>query len=177
MSSFEIGDVVIATDGESLTLSREGEPVVNLRLDSAGLAELLDFLRSVRVTRFNRRRGFRVPIVSDDLRVRLGGDFAHVDTKPRDVSLSGVFLEFPRGTVPALEMGDNVEVSVGLSKFASTMQGIVRRRTDEGLGIEFSHAANAEAPTPPADFSRIVMRLEREWLSARLGSDLIEDGS
>ncbi len=174
MSSFEIGDVVIATDGESLTLSRDGEPVVNLRLDSAGLAELLDFLRSVRVTRFNRRRGFRVPIVSDDFKVRLGGELAHLDIKPRDVSLSGIFLEFESGTVPPLEMGDDIEVSVALSKFASTMQGIVRRRTDEGLGVEFSHAADSEAPTPPADFSRIVMRLEREWLSNRLGNDLID---
>jgi len=175
VSSFEIGDVVIATDGDSLTLSREGEPVVSLRLDSAGLSELLDFLRSVRVTRFNRRRGFRVPIVTDDFKVRLGGDLAHVDAKPRDVSLSGIFLEFPPGTVPQLEMGDDVEVSVGLSKFASTMQGIVRRRTDAGLGIEFSHAADTESPTPPADFSRIVMRLEREWLSDRLGVDPPDD--
>ncbi|MCG8470067.1 MAG: PilZ domain-containing protein [Gemmatimonadetes bacterium] len=168
MSSFEIGDVHVATDGESLTLSRDGEPVVELRLDSDGLSELLDFLRSVRVTRFNRRRGFHVPIVVDDFKVRLGGDLSHLDARPRDVSLSGIFLEFPPGATPQLEVGDEVEVSVALASYASTMNGIVRRRTEDGLGIEFSHAADTRAPTPPSDLSRIVMRLEREWLSARL---------
>jgi hypothetical protein len=48
------------------------------------------------------------------------------------------------------------------------MSGTVRRVTDEGLGIVFSHADDAENPTPPLPFHRIVMQLEREWLAARV---------
>jgi len=208
VSSFEIGDVVIAADADGLTFSRDGEPLVALHLDGKGLSELLDFLRSVKLSPVNRRRGFRVPVLTSDLEVRLGGELAALRVRARDLSLSGIFLEFdgpgaadeaagtgagspdaasdavspeavsdagsPEAVSSAeamrLAVGDAVQISVALPDLESTLEGFVRRRTKEGVGVVFSHAADAESPTPPPDFSRIVMRLERDWLAARLGT-------
>ena len=169
MGSLEIGDVVIATEGGRLTFSRDGESVVKIRLDADGLSELMDFLRSVRVDEQNRRRGFRVPILSDRFQSHLRGDLASVPTRARDVSLSGIFLEFPDGT-PEIDVSDPVTVFVEYGHDRAELDGIVMRRTDQGVGIVFGHAANVESPTPPAELSRIVMLLEREWLAARIGS-------
>lgn len=167
VSRLEIGDVVIATEGDLLTFSRRGESVVRIQLDSDGLSELLDFLRSVRIDRQNRRRGFRVPVVSDRFQTRLGGDLAAFATRARNVSLSGIFLEFPE-RMPDIDIGHQIEIAIDYRNETAALSGTVTRRTKKGFGVVFEHAADARDPTPAAEFSRIMMLLEREWLAARL---------
>ena len=167
MSRVEIGGVVITAEAGRVTFSHAGEPTAKIELDSEGLSELMDFLRSVRVDRQNRRRGFRVPVLSNRFRARLRGALSSVETRARDVSLSGIFLEFPSG-VPPIDVDDRVQIFLEYGNDATELSGTVTRRTEKGVGVVFSHAANAQAPTPPAEFSRIVMLLETEWLAARL---------
>ncbi len=168
MDHIEIGDIIVATDGNSLTLRRRGEPDVQLRLDAAGVGELLDFMRSIRLSEVNRRRGFRVPVVTPRLNVTLAGAFGSVTAHPRDLSLSGIFVEFADADMPTLEVGDEVEVSVALDEDRCTMSGAVSRLEESGYAIVFGHAADSSHPSPPAPFARIVMQLESEWLAARL---------
>lgn len=169
MKQIEIGGVTFAADESGLTLTRAGEPGT-LRLDPEGVSELLDFLRSVRVNQFNRRRGFRVPVLTSNLRVTLHGGFGTVEALARDVSLSGIFLEFERHRMPDVHVEDPVQIGIILGDESTVMDGIVRRRTGDGFGIVFSHAADTNDPSPPAAFARIVMYLEREWLAARIRS-------
>lgn len=168
-SRLQIGDIVVEAEGGQISFQREGESTVNLKLEGMALSELLDFLRSVRVDQQNRRRGFRVPVVSNRLQAQLGAPHDKARARARDVSLSGIFLEFPEG-VPELQVNDRVDIAISHGNDDAAMRGIVKRRTDAGLGIEFGHAADTESPTPPAEFARIVMLLEKEWLADRLGT-------
>lgn len=168
MKRIEIGQVVVTAEEDALTLRRRGETDVELRLDASGVSELLDFLRSVRLNRFNRRRGFRVPVVSDALEVSIAGASGSAPVRVRDVSLGGIFLEWASRTRQAFDPPDEIQVTLARGGETVTMPGTVRRATDDGLGIVFSHADDAENPTPPLAFHRIVMQLEREWLAARV---------
>ncbi|MDX1579089.1 MAG: PilZ domain-containing protein [Gemmatimonadota bacterium] len=169
MSEIEIGGVIFAADEEGLTLSRAGQPGA-LHLDPGAVSELLDFLRSARVNELNRRRGFRVPVVSGNLRVLLRGPFGQIEAPARDVSLSGIFVELDRHRMPDLHVQDSVELRMTLGDEDIILGGTVRRRTEEGFGIVFAHAADTSDPSPPAGLTRIVMFLERDWLAARVRS-------
>lgn len=167
MSKIEIGEVEVAAEDGRLTFRRRGEPVANIRLDEQGLNELLDFLRSVRIDAHNKRRGFRVPNVDDRIQIQLGGRFASTPARARDVSLSGIFIEFP-AEAPELAMGEELEMSIDYGNETAILKGTVMRQTPEGCGVVFEHAASTESPTPPSTFARIVMALERDWLASRL---------
>lgn len=161
-----IGDVTVTDSEDTLTFQSASHPDVEIDFDIRGVGALFDFLRSSSVNPANRRRGFRIPLESDDgVRATIRHGRTVLEASPLDVSLSGALLK-PTGEWPEeIPVGTPIEVRLHLDDECTTLNSAIRRRAGVCYGIEFVDAVDGEELTPPPDLARLIARLERRWLA------------
>ena len=94
-----------------------------------------------------------------------GGGILHASV--RDISDSGVFVTFADG-VPDLSPRDSVAVTLAFDGKRVTVDGVVRRRDAEGIGIYFPVVVEDPELNSPPELRAMVQALERAWLSHRV---------
>jgi hypothetical protein len=138
-------------------------------LDSEGIKELMDFLRSCVINEFNQRKAFRVPVFpSSGLSARLRISQKSCSVTPKNISLAGIFVEFPYGDTPDLDEDSDIELTIKLESKSLTLRGIVRRREANGYGILFPECLRDGEVHPPDSLRQMVMELQRRWIKNRI---------
>jgi len=167
MAEITIGDVQLASDGRSLTIRRKDQPNVAIGLDTQGVEQLIEFVTSLVGAEFNRRRTFRVPVgVASVISVVIQAGKKSVSVTPRNISLTGIFVEAPSSEKLTLSHGDVCQVSLDFEGRKCTLGGVVRRCVDNGYGIFFPETMKGEEIEAPSSLVRIVMELQRRWVAA-----------
>jgi hypothetical protein len=72
--------------------------------------------------------------------MREAATHAAVLVQLRNISLSGCYLETPRQIAP----GGRVRIILQLAEIRADVWGVVSRRDDKGLGIQFTNGATVE---------------------------------
>ncbi len=168
----EVGGVRVSADHAGITL-RHPSHTVALSLDLAGVGKLMDFLRSCTVNRFNRRRSFRIPVEPGaglEVEVSIAG-VTHGATTG-DVSFTGILLEPREGDRLPLTVGDVITITLRLGDDCVTLRSSVRREALEGVGVHFLDSLRAGEVDPVPDLARLMAKLERLWLAARVSARL-----
>jgi hypothetical protein len=166
MAEVTIGEVKFFSDGNSLAMGRVDQLGFTMFLDTEGMEELVDFLTSLVGTEFNRRQASRVPLwESCGLRVQLCVGEKQFSARPANISLTGIFVIFSSDEGPDLRQGANVQVTLEFEGESATLQGIVCRSAECGYGLFFPEATNGDRIDPPKSLSRVVMELQRRWLT------------
>jgi len=169
MNETQIGDVIVSTDGQALVMCCTDNEALRIHLDSDGIEELMDFLRSCVVNEFNQRKAFRIPVFpSSGLSARLRISQKTWSVTPKNISLTGIFVEFPYGDTPGLEKDSDVELTIQLESKALTLRGIVRRREANGYGILFPECLRDGEVYPPDSLRQMVMELQKRWIKNRV---------
>ena len=168
MAEITIGDAHLVSDGETLTIGRRGQRDLTLSLDAAGVAELIDFVTSLATTEFNRRQDFRVPIHhSSGLSVQIRKGDRLISVTPTNISITGIFIELPRDDWIDFEQDDQMSVILEFEGEKQDHRGVVRRCADNGYGLFFPKSMKGNELDPPAELSRVVMELQRRWMTRR----------
>ncbi|MCG8467238.1 MAG: PilZ domain-containing protein [Gemmatimonadetes bacterium] len=164
----DVGGVRISTDVAGVTLTHRSQGI-GLELDVPGVGKLMDFLRSCRVNRFNRRRAFRVPVEpGSGLEVEVEIDGVTHRAMTGDVSFTGILLEPSDDDAFELEIGQTVGVTLRLDGDCVTLESSVRRKAVEGVGLQFAESVKGDELDPVPELARVMANLERLWLQARV---------
>ena len=78
--------------------------------------------------------------VADTVMMREAATDAAVLVQLRNISLSGCYLETPR----QIALGARVRIVLQLADIRADVWGVVSRRDDKGLGIQFTNGATVE---------------------------------
>ena len=165
MNETKIGDVIVRSDGQALDMRHSHNDALRTRLDHDGIKERMDFFRSSTINESNQRKSFRIPVLpSSGLSARLRISQKTWSVTPKNISLTGIFVEFPHGDTPGLEKDSDVDLTIQLNSKAVTLRGVVRRRKANGYGILFPECLRDKEVCPPESFRNMVMELQRRWL-------------
>ena len=165
MPEITIGDILLVSDGNTLEISRRGQPNTSVSLNAKGVAQLYEFARLIGDEN-NRRNAFRVSLWEPcGLTVRLRSDAAEFTGQPTNISLTGVFVELSSADRGKITLGDELQVELQFQGRSTSYLGVVRRREGNGIGIFFPESMNAEQCDPPAELAQIVMELQRRWIA------------
>ena len=169
MNETQIGDVIVSSDGQALDMRYTHNEALRIRLDSDGIEELMDFLRSCVINEFNQRKAFRIPVFpSCGLSATLRMFQKTWSVTPKNISLTGIFIEFPDGDTPDLNIDSEVELTVQLENKALALRGLIRRREANGYGILFPECLRKGEVYPPDSLRQMVMELQRRWIQNRM---------
>lgn len=122
-----------------------------------------------RVTTAEVRGALRVPTLDGKLAVELmvEGDELY-RPRPRNLSVTGMLVEFDDSSDPGLYPFDKVAIALRLGEERIALRGIVRRcEPVEGgkiYGLLFPETTGGDIPEA---LRRIVDQIEREWLEAQ----------
>ena len=113
-----------------------------------------------------RREGFRARVVhglslESELRCSKNKVWS---SKALNLSLNGILLEFPKGTVPSLHVNEKVSVKLCCHEDIVWVPGIVRHQYANRVGICFPEFMHATAKSTEQIISRILRAVERGWL-------------
>ncbi len=164
MAEITIRDLQLTFDGETLVISSLDNPNRSVAMDAESVVDLVEFVTSFAQTGANRRMTFRVPVLAEskfDVRVVVRGkDFR---ATPVDISMTGIFLDFPRQHWVDLPPDSMLGIKMRLGDHLQELYGNVRRCEGLGYGISFPDSITDESVEPPIDLRRIVMELQRQW--------------
>lgn len=186
MAKIKLNDIQLVYDGETMIISSVKEPDKCVSLDAKSVEELVDFVHLLapvtpvpavaktatteksKPAGANRREAFRVP-VSDDwgLTVTLFAGKNRFQTKANNISMTGVFVEMPTGQSLDLKIDDQVRARLSMDDMNVTVDAVVRRSVESGYGLFFPESMKGEHVTPPPEIRRIVMELQRRWMTLR----------
>ena len=111
-----------------------------------------------------RRRSLRVP-TNAGLWVQAKTDDGRVvNAQLRDLSLSGMFLEFLRGDDPGLPVNARISLELRLNHLRANLAGWIRRRVGSSYGIAFQHDAETGMESPD-ELRRIYMTLRQQKIT------------
>lgn len=115
------------------------------------------------------RNSFRVPLHRDTrLQVTVESDQGKWSPRPVDISLGGILMDFQDSRIPEFEEDASIMVTLKLGDQKTELEGFVGRRDGTCYAAYFVEALRQLRDgkrTAPAKISRIVDRLEAEWLS------------
>ncbi|MEZ6125163.1 MAG: hypothetical protein R3C49_18605 [Planctomycetaceae bacterium] len=135
----------------------------DLSIPAERVPDLIHFL--LRISTGKVRRAFRVPVTEGALDVWVMAGSDRVSLRPLHISLVGIGLAVT-GDVPFI-VGDAVAVEMKSSGKSAVITGIVRRREETELGIEFNDCYRDGNLAPPEALRQIIAPLEMQWLRAR----------
>ena len=139
MSKITLGDVIIIREEEHLIL--EGQQLENtqLKIDSAYLQDLIDFLVSQKTDETQARMGFRVPIISShELCVKVKDSHKTRQCNPLNISLSGILLDFMGIDNPDWSKNEELKVTLQFRDKQITLRGKVSRCFRKSVWCIFS---------------------------------------
>ena len=168
MADITIGDVKFRSDGRTLTITPRDQPDKAISLDRNAFEKLLDFVNTLVQSEYsyNRRQAFRVPLwEACGLKVEICTGDAKFLTRPTDVSLTGIFVEFRPEDPVSLRVNDLVDVVMTFEGHTDTFRGIVKRVERHGAGLFFARSMHAEQMSPPPEITGLVMELQRQWIA------------
>ena len=169
MSKITLGDVKITSEEGHLIFEDQRLENTQLKIDSADLQDLIDFLVSHKTDESQQRMGFRVPIISShELCVKVADSHKTRQCNPLNISLSGIFLDFMENDNPDWSNNEEINVTLQFRNKRITLRGKISRRFENQYGIFFPDCMRQGILDPPEQLSYIVGELEREWLSDKL---------
>jgi hypothetical protein len=169
MSKITLGDVIIIREEEHLILEDQRLENTQLKIDSAYLQDLIDFLVSQKTDETKARMGFRVPIISShELCVKVNDSHKTRQCTPLNISLSGILLDFMGIDNPDWSKNEELKVTLQFKNKQITLRGKVSRCFENQYGVFFPDCMRQGILDPPEILSYIVGELEREWLSDKL---------
>jgi hypothetical protein len=134
--------------------------------DEHGELLLIDVPKSVHVC--EAARSFRIPI-SDKMEfkttITLGED-VH-SPAARDLSQTGMRVEFPIGRVPEIPLGQEGMAELELEGRSASLLVRFRRRHSYGYGLYFIDSLEETVIQPTEDLREITSILERLWIQER----------
>ncbi len=163
-----IGSACFAHDGQALTVTSVDEPhlSVRTRLGSEQIEQLVEFLAGLPQDGEDRRHAFRVSIASGTgVQVRLRKNGGTVECVPRDISMVGLRVAMDLKAIRRLALDDELLVEILFDGVRMELAGRVRRLRPDSCGILFVDALRGDDVRPPAALARLVMELQRRWLS------------
>lgn len=125
-----------------------------------------------------RRTAFRIPVAlieGHSLQVHaFDGQGRSWPGRPVDLSISGMLVAFPKTDSPPFRFGSRLTLTLGLDKTEVSLPAVVNRVVDmgaeQGYGVFFPEVLDKRGLLdPPAEFHRIVNRMEKKWLDQRRG--------
>lgn len=171
MAKFETENLMVIMDDRSITLRDRRRPEVQVTLFAAEYIDVLSFLRSINPDRSERRTSFRVPVLhSEMLSVHLVAGATDLAVAPVNLSLTGILVRLAPDESAGLETGAETQVELAMGHRSGRLRGIVRRRTDDCLGIHFPESLGAEGLDPPDWLMCIYSDMQTDWLRGRVGA-------
>lgn len=162
MNQIRIGDVVATgRQGRFKFQHAEGNerPIC---LDKVNIQQLLCFIDAWLTGAFNGRRSFRVPIDrSSGLATALHHGNEVLTVLPRDLSLTGIYVELPSDMVDRLPVGTDVEVALCFEGRVLLLPGAIKRQDGAGRAVLFTERIDGEQLCPPEDLIRAVVEMYR----------------
>lgn len=163
MQKLNVGSVEFVIDTEHLVFAdqRCGSSV---RMALGHIPDLIRFLQGLDYREYIR--AFRVPTDSESgLSVIVSNGVEEFVAVPNNLSLVGISAEVDgEGILP---IGAEVSVNLSHEDKETTLEGIVRRREDSDIGIEFHDCFQEGSLQPPEKLRQIVAALETLWIRAR----------
>ncbi len=170
MSEMVVNDVLLKTDGHSLTFIRRDGSNAAITLDADGCNELFDFVASLDGAE-KRRRAFRVPIVDPTiLSIQIQIPDVLVSVTGRDISFNGLYVSVEPGNISELNLNDEVNIILGFRGKTQMHRGIVSRIAADGYAFQFPEFTKSGDIEPPAEFKQLVIELQRLWMYHRAQS-------
>lgn len=164
-NEMQVGDLKIHATATGLTIDDLRRPGHSFEIDFAAAREMVTFITAHADCDIDRRRSFRIPLY-DEPGVQVLAEFDGKSTSllARDISLTGVYVEQPQAGDCVLSAGDNLSITISYDGITETVNGVVRRTDDCGLGIFFPDSLSGEQLDPPRGLFQIVSRLEQRWI-------------
>ncbi|MEO1617332.1 MAG: PilZ domain-containing protein [Planctomycetota bacterium] len=177
MATITLRDIQMTYDGSTLTLCSLRVPDKSVSLDAEAAGELVDFVEAVAEDSFrglqkndgpNRRESFRVPVMpAMELRCEVWARNYTFEADVSNISMTGVYVEQRRSDPVQFHLGDTAKVRLTCGEDTITLQAIVRRIGHNGYGFFFPITVKGSVIAPPQELRRIVMELQRRWMSFR----------
>jgi hypothetical protein len=174
MSKIRSGNIVIRTEGDSVTFEIVGQKnAACATIGSRDLPEIMEFLQSYQCSQSNRRMGFRInlePIrqsISGRFRVIIATDQWQRSVTPIDLSLSGVCVASEDLLV---EHGSDVNIVLSFDERQVLLPATVvrKRANDIHTAFHFTGVVKNGVLAPPLELQAIFRRLEAHWLDHSL---------
>ncbi|WP_419189889.1 PilZ domain-containing protein [Stieleria marina] len=166
MQETTIGDAILVSNKGLLTMRHVEDESLSFVFTAEQVLELVRFLTAQTQSEFNRREAFRVPLFeSSQLEVRVRSGETQIQGRPTSISMTGIFLAVSPANQVDAELEDEVEVVLQFEGAQHSHVGLIKRISNDGYGIAFLDATSLGQVDPPADIARIVMKLQREWVS------------
>lgn len=173
MHELSVGSVKCQLDSENLTFHDEKNGTA-VRMALGYIPDLLRFLQWLDYRDYIR--AFRVPTDDD---CGLVATVYHGDqmfeTAPVNLSLVGMCVDIdcdeslPVGLEVTVSLTLDTALGKAVGKKETTLTGIVRRRQDASIGLEFDNCFKDGCLEPPETLRQIVAALETHWLRTRAG--------
>lgn len=163
MQKLNVGSVEFAVDAEHLVFADQSCGT-SVRIALGHIPDLIRFLQGLDYREYIR--AFRVPTDSESrLSVIVSNGDENFVAVPNNLSLVGISAEVDREEI--LPIGAEVRVNLSHDNKETTLDGIVRRREDSVIGIEFYDCFHEGSLHPPEKLRQIVAALETLWIRAR----------
>lgn len=163
MQELSVGSVKCSLDSEHLTF-RDQKSGAAIQMALGHIPDLLRFLN--KLDYHDYIRAFRVPTDDDcGLVATISCADQLFETAPINLSLVGLCADVDSDE--SLPVGLEVTVHLELGGKKTSLNGIVRRRQDSNIGIEFDNCFNDGCLEPPEKLRQIVALLENHWIRAR----------
>jgi hypothetical protein len=169
MMEIDIDGARFVWDGKSLTIRSDDDPNLSISLNNSGVSELIKFIRLISENEFNQRLDFRVPLWhSCGLSVQIRKNNEQRMVTPKDISMTGIFVELRSDDWLELAENDDLEIILDLDGRKEHCDAVVGRCRNYGYGIFFTKSMRGEHVDPPSGIADIVMELQRKFMVRRL---------
>ena len=156
---------VLDDDGLEL-LDAAGVSVCRLNLEET--QRIRDLLNGDFVDLPNRRSVFRVPVFEySGLTCQTLIQGQEYTVRIRNISLTGISLEIPDSQRALIAEDTEVGITLSFEGEKVVLKGIVRRMMRHAVGVLFPDCIQNENLSPPPRLVRIVMLLQRQWMSRK----------
>ena len=134
--------------------------------EEAGTLLLVDVPQSIHVC--EAARSFRIPI-SDKMEFQTAIHVGEATHRPaaRDLSQTGMRVEFPIGHVPEVDLGTEGTADLELEGRKVTLRSRFRRRHSYGYGLYFLDCMDETVIQPSEELRELTSILERLWIQER----------
>lgn len=163
MRELSLGSVNCGLNSEHLTF-QDQQSGASIRMPLGYIPDLMRFLKGLNYRDYIR--AFRVPTDSECGLVATISDGHQVyEAAPDNLSLVGLCADIDCDDI--LPVGVGITACLALGDKTTELTGVVRRRQDSSIGIEFDDCYRDGCLDPPEMLRQIVASLENHWIRTR----------